>query len=88
MPTTEEPKGARFEVYPVNILRDGWGKTITQEWEWQLVGAEGPVAKSPTTFDSEKETRSHIAANKGRLGNARRTKVITVEQATEVEIDE
>jgi hypothetical protein len=44
-----------------------------------MVGAEGRIAVSPNDFDTEKEARSHIAKNKGRLGNARRAKVLTVD---------
>lgn len=64
-----ERKGLRFEVGPNKLGR----------WTWLYVGADGPVAQSPTTFNDEKETRSHIHANRGRLGNAKRAKVVTVD---------
>lgn len=81
-----ERKGLRFEVYPSQVLShmaDGGSHGLVPvhltEWQWTMVGADGPIAKSFTTYDSEKECRSALAANKGRLGNAKRAKVITLD---------
>lgn len=65
----EERKGLRFEVLH---------NEITDKWTWEFIGADGSIASSPQAFETEKLTRSHIAANKGRFGNARRAKVVTV----------
>jgi hypothetical protein len=68
MTTDPERKGLRFEV----------SKTPNGNWEWEFIGAEGALARSPIHFLDEKAARSHIHANKGRMGNARRAKVVTV----------
>lgn len=76
-----ERKGLRFEVFPQNVLgpsSPAGGVAIHQEWVWVMVGVEGPLAKSFTTYDTEALCRSDLAANKGRLGNAKRAKVITL----------
>jgi hypothetical protein len=81
-----ERKGLRFEVYPTNVLGHtdpSGGIAIHQEWEWTLVGADGPVCRSATTYDTEKECRSALAANKGRLKGSGYAKVITVDSAPE-----
>lgn len=77
-----ERKGLRFEVYPIAVLHATntiGGRSMHAEWQWVMVGADGPIAKSFTTYDTEKECRSALAANKGRLGNAKRAKVITLD---------
>lgn len=86
----EQEKGLRFEVYPESVVGSCHHEDpcVHTEWAWQLVGAEGPVCKSATSWDTEKEARSHLQANKGRMGNAKRCKVITVEAPTEVEIND
>lgn len=78
----EERKGLRFEVAPINVLgpsNPAGGVAVSQEWEWTLIGADGPVCKSATSYDSEKECRSALAADKGRLKAARFAKVVTVD---------
>lgn len=96
MPAATEAKGLRFEVYGRVVIDrmdydnglDEYKASTHDEWEWQLVGAEGPVCRSATTFGTEKEARSHLQSNKGRMGNAKRCKVLTVDAPTEVDIDE
>lgn len=72
---TEERKGLRFEVYE----NDSLFPEVQARWEWSLVGAEGCVAVSPCRFYGEEEARKHIAANRGRLKAAARSKVLTVD---------
>lgn len=69
-----ERKGLRFEVFPDRF--NGWGKALS--WKWSYIGAEGVICESYDRFESEKAARSHIHANRGRLGNAKRAKVVTV----------
>jgi hypothetical protein len=71
MPTTTEsdkPKGLRFEVY----------EEEPRVWAWSLVGKDGAVAVSAEYFSTEKEARSDISENRGRLKAAGTAKVYTV----------
>jgi hypothetical protein len=76
---SDAPKGLRFEVFgeyydapPKNARNIGFG------FRWRLVGADGEVAVSPEHFTTVEEARSHIAANRGRLKAASRSKVYDV----------
>lgn len=44
---------------------------------WSLEKADGPVAVSPSEFDTEKEARSQIAAAKKSMRAAGRCKVLS-----------
>lgn len=49
-------------------------------WSWALVKADDEViCRSPGTFDSEREARSHIAQAKKSMKGAMRCKVVTVD---------
>lgn len=73
----DEPKGLRFEVYDYN--NHVGVEDLPDAWTWRLVGADGIVCVAGQYWDFEAEARSHIAANRGRLKAAGRSKVFTVD---------
>lgn len=73
---TTERKGLRFEVKGEELP---YGDDTYWKWTWTFVG-KGNVAyaKSPESYDTEKECRSAIAKVRSKLGSARMAKVITL----------
>ena len=69
MNTTEsQRKGLRFEVEQAE----------NGQWNWVLIGKDGPVCVSYESFVSEANARANIAKSKGRLKASGYAKVVTV----------
>lgn len=53
-------------------------------WHWELVLKGGiPLARSPQSFDTETQARSHLAAAKKSMKGAIRCKVVTVDDTAD-----